>query len=480
MIFVEAPSLYTVIPLTLFRPLAAPGAEVYADILLSLFAESSRQQQPLSRELAFDTVYTVLSNPRALDLTADAVTEEAASAETGDDALGHRASAVLRYLEQCGWLRAEAQGDFSQAYILPDYAFRLLRTLSEIAANEPPPLRGLICAIHDILQATVREGNADVRLPEAHRNTMLLINGLRELQHNIGLHITQLLNQYSARDVLRQVFTDYRGEIVDRVYHQLRTTDHVSRFRPGVLDAAAQLERAEQLETAARRLYQRREFPSIESGAAYLQEQLREVREQFEALDQLLGAIDTRHSQFVDAAVRKVELQLSADSTSSGRLNAILTRLLDEQDPLDTQYAGELCERLLNSFAFTLVDQQSLATPTRAPTVFNPEAVSAPVLTEAETEAARDDTVRQLARAISRERVRRYALQLLRGRDRIAGAEIALSGPAELALLIYLRTYGDGSLGYRVVEPEGAAWIERDGVGFRDFVLVAQPAEAVA
>lgn len=474
----DTPDLFKVIPSALFRPLAAPGAEVYAGILLALFAESSRHQQPLSRELAFDTVYTVLSNPRALDLTADAMSEETVAAESSDDALGDRVSAVLRYLERCGWLRAEAQGNFSQAYILPDHAFRLLRVLNEIAANEPPPLRGLICAIHDMLQATVRDGNADVRLPEAHRNTMLLINGLRELQHNIGLHISQLLTQYSASDVLRQVFTDYRGEIVDRVYHQLRTTDHVSRFRPGVLDAAAQLERADQIETAARRLYERHEYPSIESGAAHLQEQLREVREQFEALDQLLDTIDTRHSQFVDAAVRKVELQLSADSTTSGRMYAILSRLLDEQEPLAAQAANEMTDTLLNSFAFDLLDPQSLASPTRAPTTFDPVLVTAPVLTAAETEAIRDDTVRQMARAMSRERVRRYAQHLLRGRDRLNGAEIPVKGPADLAMLIYLRTYGDGTLGYRLVEPDGAAWIERDGIGYRDFVLLAQSTES--
>jgi hypothetical protein len=38
-------------------------------------------------------------------------------------------------------------------------------------------------------------------------------------------------------------------------------------------------------------------------------------------------------------------------------------------------------------------------------------------------------------------------------------------------LLIYLRNYGDGSLGYHVEETPNAEWIERDGVGFRDFVL---------
>ncbi|MSP14340.1 MAG: hypothetical protein EXR62_15485 [Chloroflexi bacterium] len=495
--------LFAVIPPDLFNPLAARGASVYVDVLLALFEETQKHQQPLSRELAVAIVTDVLSAPQALELTAETADEmpspapavEEAPAE--EDLLQTRASAILRYLSRCGWLRTETQSDFSQTYILPDYAFRLLRVISEISAHEAIPLQGLICAIHDLLQAAVRDGNVDIRLPEAHRQTVYLLNGLKELQHNIGLHIEQVLRQLKASDVLNQVFADYREEILDRAYHQLRTTDHVSRFRPGVIEATAQLERSGQVELAAKRLYDRGESPGIDAAAIHLLDQMREIRERFESLDRLLQAIDIRHSQFVDSAVRTVELQLSASSTTSGQLHTILTYLLhgivqggtqysvpvsgEETDNTDSvaenesgQEDGEakaIEERLVSLYELGFIDPQSLAPPSRIPVLFAPEVIAPPVLTPAEMESARQGTLQQLNRAVSRERVRRFALRLLDDRETVYAAEIPLTGPEDLPLLIYLRFYGDGSLGYTVEEKGADRWIERDGIGFRDFMV---------
>jgi hypothetical protein len=80
-------------------------------------------------------------------------------------------------------------------------------------------------------------------------------------------------------------------------------------------------------------------------------------------------------------------------------------------------------------------------------------------------------TLQQMNRAISRERVRRYAAMLLRDRDELPATDLPLVGPDDLPLLIYLRSYGDGSLGYRIEEQPDGGWIERAGVGFRVFVL---------
>ena len=78
---------------------------------------------------------------------------------------------------------------------MPDYAFRLLNVFNEIASDEPLALQGLIFSIYSLLQTSVREGNAHVSLPEAHRQTANLMSGLKELQHNIGVHIEQVLRQ---------------------------------------------------------------------------------------------------------------------------------------------------------------------------------------------------------------------------------------------------------------------------------------------
>lgn len=48
------PNLFQTVPADLFRPLAARGAPVYSAALLTLFAQTRRQQQPLSRDIEDD------------------------------------------------------------------------------------------------------------------------------------------------------------------------------------------------------------------------------------------------------------------------------------------------------------------------------------------------------------------------------------------------------------------------------------------
>jgi hypothetical protein len=458
-------ALFDTIPGALFSPLASPGAPVYAEALLRIFAETRRHQQPLSRELVAGLVREVLADSQqGLAATGDAGDEPAGEDE---DPLSVRAAAVLRYLVRCGWLRTETQSDFSQSYTLPDYAFRLLSVFSEIASDEPLPLQGLVFSIYSLLQTSVREGSAHISLPEAHRQTASLMSGLKELQHNIGVHIEQVLRQLQARDVLERVFTLYRSEIVDKAYHQLRTTDHVSRFRPGVLDALAQLSSEQQVLQIAQRLRANNMAPSVEAAASRLLGQIREIREQFESLDRLLQTIDVRHSQFVDSAVRTVELQLTASTTTSGQIHAILTSLLSEAGPQTEREAAGLIEL----YALGLIDAESLAPPTRSAAPFVAEPAAAPQPTAEQIAAARARTLEQLNRSVSRERVRRYAAQLLDGQDEVRIGAAELEGPGSLPLLIYLRQYGDGALGYRAEDAPGGGWVERDGVGFRDFVI---------
>ncbi|HET9223537.1 MAG TPA: Wadjet anti-phage system protein JetA family protein [Roseiflexaceae bacterium] len=458
-------ALFATIPDTLFSPLASPGAPAYAAVLLQIFAETRRHQQPLSRELAVSLVREVLAEAQdALAATSD--DDEESAVEEGDDPLAARAGAVLRYLARCGWLRIETQSDFSQCYTLPDYAFRLLNVFSEIASDEPLPLQGLIFSIYSLLQTSVREGNAHVSLPEAHRQTASLMSGLKELQHNIGVHIEQVLRQLQARDVLEQVFTFYRGEVVDKAYHQLRTTDHVSRFRPGVLEALAQLSGEQQISQIAQSLRASGLAPSVEAAASHLLSQIREIRDRFEQLDRLLQAIDVRHSQFVDSAVRTVELQLTASTTTSGQLHAILTHMLTGTTDARDEHAAQI----VDLYALGLLNSESLAAPSRAAVPFVPEPVAALQPTREEIAAAQLRTLHSLNRSVSRERVRRYAAELLREQDEVRVGALWMGGPESLPLLIYLRQYGDGSLGYRAEEAAGD-WIEHDGIGFRDFII---------
>jgi|HigsolmetaAR201D_1030396.scaffolds.fasta_scaffold08228_3 hypothetical protein len=459
-------NLFATLPVSLFNPLASSGAPIYSAVLLVIFEKARRHHQPLSRELVIDAVREVLADGQneALQATVDA--EDAAIQSEDDDPFTARAGAIVRYLTRCGWLRPETQSDFSQSYTLPDYAFRLLNVFSEIASDQPLPLQGLIFSIYSLLQTSIREGNAHISLPEAHRQTISLMSGLKELQHNIGRHIEQVLQQFQTRDILKQTFTQYRDEIVDKAYHQLRTTDHVSRFRPGVLEALTQLSSDEQVMQIAQLLRANGMAPTVEAAASRLLEQIRDIRSQFEQLDHQLQAIDVRHSQFIDSAVRAVELRLTANTTTSGQLHAILTHMLETYDHAFEQEVSEM----IDLYALSLLDQESLSAPSRSPTPFVAEPVEIVELTPEQIAAAQNQTLAQLNRSISRERVRRFAAELLGDREQVQVSSVWRGGPENLPLLIYLRYYGDGSLGYRAEEIEGT-WIEQDGIGFRDLMV---------
>ncbi len=445
----------------LFQPLAAPGAPVYTRILLDIFKQTQAHPDPLSREFIVDLCYKHLAEPQALTLTAEVQVEVETESE---DKLADRASAILRYLDRCGWLKSETQNDFTTNYILPDYAFRLLRTFEEIAANDPPPLAGLIFSTFAALQNVLADPEtAYLGIPQAHRQTQQLLNGLKELQQNIGLHINSILEQKGARAVLEQLLFRYREEIVDRAYHQLRTTDHVSRFRLAVLDSSRQLESDLVLEPAAQRLKQRSEAASLAEARQKLLAELREIRDYFDSLDRLLQAIDARHSQFVSAAVRTVEQQLTANTTTSGQLVSILNFIFSHSQveiPLP-----------VHLHKLELLDSGSLAVPGRAATIFEPDISVTEPLTADDLAAVQEQTERQLRRAITHDRVRQFAADLLRDRPQLYATEIALPDAEHLALLIYLRAYGNGSLGYLTTELPDGPFVEHDGFGFRDFVI---------
>jgi hypothetical protein len=188
---------------------------------------------------------------------------------------------------------------------------------------------------------------------------------------------------------------------------------------------------------------------------AKLGEAAQPIRENFEAIGRLLRDIESRQRQLAQST------QAEAQPVSANLIKI-----------LNFLSAGSAPETsLINLYQLELLDPDSLTFPSFPPFPFVPDAAPAPSPSAPEIEAAQRETARQLNRPVSRERVRRLAQSILRDRAEVRAAEVALASPQALALLIFLRAYGDGSLGYHVEELEEFTWVEAGGVGFRDFVV---------
>jgi hypothetical protein len=181
----------------------------------------------------------------------------------------------------------------------------------------------------------------------------------------------------------------------------------------------------------------------------------------FQSLERTMQAIALRHHHFADGATRSVQFQLNEQRTTAAHLHRLLTSLVNHPAypalPLAEWHAH--ADTLITLFSLTLPDAALLETVPEPLAPFTAAPPTHPKPTPAEVAQARASLQQHLNRAATREQVRRFALDLLRDQAEIRGADIPLDTPHDLPLLIALRGYGD------------AAWVERGGVGFYDFVL---------
>lgn len=473
-----APRLLKRLPRALFQPLASPGGPFYVTLLLALFRDTQSLGGLVARSRAQEHALSLLEDDASLEST-EHLEDEEPGFGWSDEATSvdrkakrtARAGAVLRYLERCGWLQTEMQTDFRQAYLIPDYAFRFLGVFDTFEREESLPLQGLVCAIHDLVSSAVREGSAHVRLPEAQRQLAHLHNLLAELYHNMGRHLEEILQRESTAEVLRHFLTGYREEVIDKAYHQLRTTDHVSRFRPAMLSAFERLLEEDLLASTANAWARAEKAADPAPFREGLSRIVMEMGERLEALDARLEALDVRHGQFVDAAVRMVERNVLASSTTSGHVHALLETLVSEDFDFNGATEVEGLGTLVDLFEMGYVDSLSQARPRRAAEKFEAKETRRKPPTRKEVAAARGRNVERLLRALSPERVKAFADKLLALKDPIRASEIPLSGPEELPMLIYLRVHGSGRNGYRATTILPHEWIRVHDVGFRDFLL---------
>jgi hypothetical protein len=427
--------LFEVTPAALFRPLAAQGAELYSEVLLIIFELAKRHSQPLSRDLAKQSVYELLVANQ------DVALEPEETFTDDSDPISNKANAVLRYLEHCGWLRTEVQANFQTFYTLPEYAFRLLQTLSELTAGQTRSLKGRVFAIYDLLRASAEQGEVEYRLPEAHALTGQLMVSLKELQHNIGQFIERVLSEEEAKGVLAQFFGEYQRLLEER-YHPLRTEDHVSRFRPGVLGFLDALQ------------------PRLTHPE--LAQQARDIREVFNVVDEVLASLDSRNRQYTSAAVRKVELYLTQSSTTSGRIDQLLQGLPED-----------LAE-VVQFFRLRLLGGESLYKPRKTAEPVMTEATAVQELSDEERLELEERVKRTFAYMLRyspqgiKETVERWLEQDTRKR-----ASDIEDDPLEVMLsLIFIRHYQHRKLGYRLEETNEI--VKRGRVGFQDVWLVRE------
>ncbi len=462
------PKLFERVPRTLFGPLGDRYAELYWELLATLYrCEFEREPFIVLRPVALDIAeQSIRDSPlwatRRAELEEFARQEESSDGNGGSPresvtrqsttpdlpdenalirALGRRLTARL---ERSGWIHFQYRSGQGEIMSFHPYAARIAETLLRVARDEQPIFQGLVHSIAAMLDPKSFARSPGVALTEAKRNTLELSRELKILERNIHLFTQRLLDEANtAAAVLAEGIDRYEHAVLAN-YHRLKTVDNVYRQRSAILERLRAIEQDELALQNAADWYAAQSRSSLEEAKSAVAADLHLLRSHFDAIPDLVAEIDARNARFSGVALRKLRYLLRQDRKTETQLEFIVSALARGEAP-EIEFDVFRCELLADGFLYT--------PPSKRPKPA-PQVLAAP--SRVNRDEVYKDAAARVRRLFGRRRIEEFASQVLDGRSSASLDELAIEGDQDYIRLLYLVAFGlDGSSSFTFVPETG-------------------------
>ena len=318
--------LFNRIPERFFSILVSQKKELYVQALFVL-RQAFKTELVIRRE---DLVVMLMDSLEEEFAGAD-FSEEAAEeggAESGENLSG-KAHLLLRKLKETGWIETEFEAkSFEEHITIPDYAVAVMNLLYDLSSERIREYNSYVYATHAAL-ANAKDNPDYVyqALHAAWRNTVDLIDELKSLFNNIRRYYARIAGEEDVNTLLAGHFDEYKARIVDAVYYPLKTMDSVPRFKHAIISTLnAWLMEEETQERIVQQGLLRRVFEDEEDGRERMFSMINYIVDTYDGIEEMIGAIDRRHTEYVNASVEHIRYLMNSDRGVRGNLIKILRR----------------------------------------------------------------------------------------------------------------------------------------------------------
>lgn len=455
--------MFHILPGNFFVPLSSPNRIVYWECICKLFSTMEHQLSfGVERDVLVDELEYYFDQTQAAEMEED---EFQALDSRG------KANSMLRKLEFYGWIEVETDKSYVQRVNFKEYAVKIMKTLLEIAEGKQIEYQGYIYTIYSLVRSNT--DHPGIVLLQILENTDMLITGLKNLNSNIKHYIDELTKHRTVAEIMDALFNDYITNIVDKAYHRLLTSDNVSKFRPEIIERLESKSRNKTyVAKAAQEIAGIREI-SVEEGQELVYRYLHEIIEAFRNMDDILMEINQKNTQYQRAAINRARFLLSGDEDVRGQLKEILLGLNEavneEQMDLGGIYRIEFLDGLIRLYSSSVMDSNSLYSPTEGRKEFVPQELVA----EEPDIFLRQEKMRRITekmqKILSPEKIGKYVDSQLGDKGELRAAQFPLENVEDFIKIIYIRLYGQRkNMNYTV---ESLRETEAGGYRFKDFVI---------
>jgi|GEM_PF-349749 len=508
----QAMKLFEVLPNNFFRLLTGSNKELYAEAGLLIYEQSQRDRFGIRYDVMRDLLQELIETQQELGLayapdddellddevrapggntrTANRGSGSLRIGETGaqqitvEEAARMQANAMLRRFEALKWIDVEDRDQFQRYIVLPHYASRMLGLFMELCEARSVEYQRFAFTTFQILTGGEAERRPCFAVREALQITLQFRQELITLYNNMKHHMEQVVQKTSIQDVLDHHFDTYISQIVDKSYHRLKTSDHVSRYRHHILQKVQDwlLDRDLMEETITDGL-QSDFYRSREEAEDDIRRSLLTIEEIYAGLDEVFYQIDVRHNQYLRASYDRARYLSQHQTGVAQQLGMLLEHLSQRAEALglNADFDGENAEvkRLFRMLHIGQLSEGSLYIPRQRRQHHQPERHIVVDIPEEWKEQLHQTNLERMRRSITRKKVERFVLDKMGERDHMEMRELAPDTVEQLLLLTYVYLYGqDDSSAFRLRRNEERVIVRIGPYRFHNHTIVRAEGKA--
>jgi hypothetical protein len=376
------------------------------------------------------------------------IPEAAVETENSNRSFDERAlaSRFLKRLINAGWLSEETLADFTKVINITAWGKPFFEALVRVDEGLKTEYESHVVNVYSSLCGETVKENGHFMVLNAREEARSLIDSLKVLSQSIkgyyeNLNVEAIRSK--AASVLHEHYDLYMGEVLDKAYKRLKTSDNVSRYRHGIFKQIADLLRDDEWLDASAGKYMRILQTSRKECRKKLEFMLEEIRDDLKSVDPLEDEIDRRNAAYSRSSTEIIKAYIEPDSTVAGK-TGILIKAIHEGGSLNLSHG-------LHRIAF-------LSPSTLAFRRQREEGYFGAIASKADLEALEQNEKEFLERMKKRLSIRKINTWLDEhgGKDRILIPEELITGESSYIRFVYALLYGDSrkNFGYIVEENE--------------------------
>jgi hypothetical protein len=239
------------------------------------------------------------------------------------------------------------------------------------------------------------------------------------------------------------------GEVLDKAYKRLKTSDNVSRYRQGIFkQVTALLKDDKWLEESAGK-YMRILQTSREECRKKLVFMLEEIRDDLKSVDPLEDEIDRRNAAYSRASTEIIKAYIEPDSTVAGKIGLLIKAIYGGNEEVQSRIAHGLYRiRFLSPSSLTFFQKRAEGDFNAAPSKADVEAL----------DQSEKEFLERMRKRLSIKKINAW-LDEQGGKDKILIPEELIAGEESYIRFIYALLYGDSrtNFGYTIEESDDEA-----------------------